>query len=130
MKLLANFRLGLTNFMSFRGRASRSEFWLYEALVTVVLVLTIVMSNLVYARFLEHQTLFAIVFWLIYGIGILSSWAGATRRLHDRNRSAWHLLWIFLPLAGGIVLLIWWCAKGTSGPNRYGDDPLASSDAG
>jgi uncharacterized membrane protein YhaH (DUF805 family) len=127
MKLLANVRNGLTNFMSFRGRASRSEFWLLEALLTVVLVLIIVISNFVYARFPAHKTLFAIVFWLMYGTVVLSSWAGAARRLHDRNRWAWHLLWIFLPFAGGIVLLIWWCAKGTSGANRYGEDPLASS---
>ena len=115
--------------MSLRGRASRSEFWLFEALLTLVLALIIVIASLVHDRFPNHEMLFGIVFWSLYGIVVLGSWAAAARRLHDRDRSAWHLLWIFFPVAGGLVLLIWWCREGTSGPNRYGEDPLASSDA-
>ena len=28
---------------------------------------------------------------------------------------------------GCILLLVWWCTKGTAGPNRYGPDPLGAS---
>jgi uncharacterized membrane protein YhaH (DUF805 family) len=31
------------------------------------------------------------------------------------------------PNSGTIVLLVWFCMKGTTGPNRFGPDPLASS---
>ena len=38
------------------------------------------------------------------------------------------LLLLFAPalvwLVGLIVLLIWFCTKGTDGPNRFGPDPL------
>jgi uncharacterized membrane protein YhaH (DUF805 family) len=28
----------------------------------------------------------------------------------------------------GIMLLVWFCSRGTDGPNRYGPDPLGASD--
>lgn len=28
-------------------------------------------------------------------------------------------------MAYGVLLLVWFCTRGTSGPNRYGPDPLA-----
>ena len=37
--------------------------------------------------------------------------------------SAWWLL-IFFTVVGAFVLLYWFCQKGTTGPNRFGPDPL------
>jgi uncharacterized membrane protein YhaH (DUF805 family) len=51
--------------------------------------------------------------------------AVAARRLHDIDRTAWWLL-ILLTGIGAILLVIWYCFKGTPGPNRFGPDPLAS----
>ena len=49
-------------------------------------------------------------------------------RLHDLDRK-WPWLLIFFTGIGLIVLLVWFCRKGTTGPNRFGDDPLAADDA-
>ena len=41
------------------------------------------------------------------------------RRLHDTSRSAWWILFAFVPYLGAITLLIFTLLKGTPGPNRY-----------
>ena len=50
--------------------------------------------------------------------------AVSIRRLHDLGRSGWYFLLILIPLIGTIILLIWFCMRGTVGPNQYGPDPL------
>jgi uncharacterized membrane protein YhaH (DUF805 family) len=117
-------RTGLTKFFTFEGRASRSEYWQYELFLIIVMAVLIMASSAVFSLLPEQPKIVATGYWLIQGVFVVSSWSSAIRRLHDRNRSAWHVLWIFLPLAGGIILLIWWCSKGVPGPNRYGPDPL------
>ncbi|HEY2532705.1 MAG TPA: DUF805 domain-containing protein [Xanthobacteraceae bacterium] len=49
----------------------------------------------------------------------------AVRRLHDLDRSGWWCLVFLIPLIGVIILIIWFCSKGTDGPNRFGPDRLA-----
>ena len=56
----------------------------------------------------------------------LPSLAVAVRRLHDRNRSGWHYLWVLAPFFGSIVVLIWLCQEGVEGENRFGPDPLVT----
>jgi uncharacterized membrane protein YhaH (DUF805 family) len=51
--------------------------------------------------------------------------AVSVRRLHDTDRSGWWVLLFLIPLIGAIVLLIWYCSRGTPGGNRFGPDPLA-----
>jgi uncharacterized membrane protein YhaH (DUF805 family) len=34
------------------------------------------------------------------------------------------MLLSFIPLVGAIILIIWFCSKGTEGPNRFGADRL------
>jgi uncharacterized membrane protein YhaH (DUF805 family) len=89
--------------------------------------------------------------WLtmLFGLTVLvPNFAVGVRRLHDIDRSGW---WILMPIApyglslgfmvghsliiGGammflvpvaaIVLLVWYCMRGTAGSNRFGPDPLA-----
>jgi len=55
---------------------------------------------------------------------LLPTIAIGVRRLHDIDRTGWWWL-IVLTLIGAILLFIWACMKGTTGPNRYGSDPLA-----
>jgi uncharacterized membrane protein YhaH (DUF805 family) len=57
---------------------------------------------------------------------LLPGIAIGVRRLHDLDRSGWWLLIFLIPLIGPIILLIWFCTKGTEGPNRFGADRLAN----
>jgi hypothetical protein len=50
--------------------------------------------------------------------------AARVRRLHDLDRSGWWICIAFVPIAGAILLIVWDCTKGSSGENRFGDDPL------
>jgi uncharacterized membrane protein YhaH (DUF805 family) len=50
----------------------------------------------------------------------------AIRRLHDLDRSGWWIFLVLIPLIGAIVLIVWYCTKGTEGSNRFGPDRLAA----
>jgi len=105
----------LTNYITFSGRASRSEFWFVMLAALIVgFVLGIVSAIL--------KTSLLI---LLFELGLLiPSLALVSRRLHDINRSYWWALIGFIPLVGGIIMLVWYCTKGTTGDNRFGPDPL------
>jgi len=106
-------------YATFEGRASRSEFWyftLFTMLVNAALMIV----------FGSH-TVFADLFSLV---ALLPSIAVSVRRLHDTDRSGWWWwLWL-LPVVGWILLIVWYCTKGTAavnytdGENRFGKDPL------
>ena len=52
--------------------------------------------------------------------------AVAARRLHDVDRTGWWLLLAFVPVVGLIVLLIWFCTKGTERlETRFGPRSVA-----
>jgi len=60
---------------------------------------------------------------LILAVLLLPGIAVAARRLHDLDRTGWWLLIAFTGI-GIILLIVWDCMKGTTGPNRFGADPL------
>lgn len=46
------------------------------------------------------------------------------KRLHDRNRSGWNLLWGVIPIIGALyILIVCGFFKGTEGNNKYGMNP-------
>lgn len=47
------------------------------------------------------------------------------RRLHDLGRTGWFWLLIWFPFVNLALLVYAFCFKGTTGPNRFGPDPLA-----
>ncbi len=46
------------------------------------------------------------------------------RRLHDLNRTGWLWLLCFIPLINLALIVYVLAFKGTTGPNRFGPDPL------
>jgi uncharacterized membrane protein YhaH (DUF805 family) len=54
---------------------------------------------------------------------IIPSIAVTVRRLHDTDRSGWWFLLSFVPLIGGLVLLVFEVLDSTPGANRYGPNP-------
>lgn len=109
---------GFNNYATFSGRAARSEFWywvLFAVLVTAAggIVDEAVLPNV-------ESGLFAPLISLAL---LLPGLAVSVRRLHDVDRVGWWLL-IYITVIGIIFLIVWDCTKGTSGPNRFGPDPL------
>ena len=75
-------------------------------------------------------------FFLVIGLILLLSFglfipsvAVLVRRLHDTGRSGWLILLSFVPVIGGILLLVFVCQDGTPGPNQYGESPKAEHSA-
>lgn len=99
-----------------RGRASRSEYWyfyLFSVLVSLGLEVLVLESN---------NSVLITLFVNLIGLAILiPEWTAAVRRLHDTNRSGWNLLWVFLPVIGWIIQIVYLAQPGTIGPNNYGD---------
>jgi len=115
-----------SKFADFSGRGSRSEYWwfyLFNILigfVTAFADLLIFHDQILEREFMPINT---IISWIMFVPGT----AAYIRRLHDVNRSGW---WVFIALTvvGLIPLFYWTICKGTDGPNKYGDDPLADSE--
>jgi len=105
---------GFQNYVNFSGRAARSEFWYWALFV----ILVNIAATLVDAA-IDVGLIGALASLALFLPGI----AVSVRRLHDLDRTGWWLL-IALTGVGIILLIIWDCMKGTTGPNQYGPDPL------
>ncbi len=108
-------------YVTFEGRAARSEYWYFQLFACLV-YLAFVVVYLAEPRTAEVVGVVSVVVYLgLY----LPTLAVTVRRLHDRNRSGWNILWVLVPFFGAIVLLLWFCQRGVEGDNRFGPDPLA-----
>lgn len=99
----------------FEGRACRSEYWFFNLAMFIIAFCFQSVLNVAGIESSIASTLFQLAF-------LLPSLAVSVRRLHDTGRSAWNLLWLLLPLAGVVVLLVYYCI-GSEGPNRYASIP-------
>jgi len=112
-------------YFTFSGRASRSEYWLC---VVAYIVLYIVAMILDFSFGLWSEESGIGTFSAILSVALLVPiTAVAVRRLHDTNRVGWWYLIIFVPLIGGIALIVMFCLKGTDGDNRFGPNPLLAA---
>jgi uncharacterized membrane protein YhaH (DUF805 family) len=112
---------GFQNYLNFTGRAARSEYWFW-ILFTILVSIVASLIDVALLRSMALRPLSTIV-----NLGLLlPTLAVSARRLHDLDRTAWWLL-LILTVIGDILLLIWFCLRGTTGPNRFGPDPLGGS---
>ena len=108
-------RTCFAKYAAFNGRAARSEFWYWQLFLTLAgLIVAILDTSLGL-----HSKPLGLIYYLVT---LLPTLAVGARRLHDTGRSGWWLLLWLVPLIGWIVLLIWFCFRGTQGPNRFGPD--------
>lgn len=105
-------RGAVTNIFTYWGRASRSAFWWF-ALLEVI-------AYLVVSWISYDSRVAGVILDIVVGLPlILTGIALAVRRLHDSGRTGWWW-WIgFVPVVGGIILLVFYLLPGTRGPNRY-----------
>lgn len=118
MKLDEAVKFGYKNYANFKGRASRSEYWYWVLHYWLMIIALSVLS--VIPTFLSSGGP-ALPFASIFFLGVfIPSIARATRRLHDINKSGALMLLGLIPIAGPIILLVWFCTDGDAGPNKYG----------
>ncbi len=121
-------------YSDFSGRACRSEYWWYMLFVNLLYlglsiiggVLTVI-AGLVGAYLMLALLIIAMVALIVPSIAV------SVRRLHDRNVSGWWLIPFFglsvIPLLNTLLLIgyiVFTCLKGTTGPNKFGEDPLTA----
>ena len=103
-------------YVTFSGRASRSEYWWFLLFYIAVYLL---FSYLI--PVLINGPLISLVIVSLVPIALfLPTLSVSIRRLHDLDRSG-HWYWlVFIPVIGSIIIFIWFCLKGTEGENRFG----------
>ncbi len=117
-------------YVTFSGRAQRSEFWWFVLFgCGVSMILTIIDSflfgTITTSEYGISATSDIAIFSSIFGLIVfLPNVSVAVRRLHDTDRSGWWYWIILVPLVGFILLIVWFASKGTHGENRFGSDPL------
>ena len=109
----AAIQLGFKNYINFRGRATRAEYWWWFLFVFLGGVVTGIIDAFGIG---VTQSIFNLAIF-IPGLAL------GARRLHDIGKSGWwQLLW-FVILIGWIILIIWCIKQGNRGPNSHGPDP-------
>lgn len=111
-------------YTTFAGRSARSEFWYWVLFTVLVSMGCGILDGALFPSTDPMRStgpigaLFSLA-TLVPGLAVTA------RRLHDIGRSGW---WMLIALTGiGILLLLYWyCQKGTDGDNQYGADPLRS----
>ena len=93
-------------YVTFSGRASRSEFWWFQLFqVLVIVCLTVVWETIAPLGEL---------------VLLLPGLAVGCRRLHDTGRTGWWLLLVLVPVIGWIILLIFWIEATKAEGDKYG----------
>ncbi|MEX3229128.1 DUF805 domain-containing protein [Escherichia coli] len=110
----------LKNYVGFSGRARRKEYWMFT-LINAIVGAIINVIQLILGLELPYLSM---LYLLATFLPVL---ALAIRRLHDTDRSGDWALLFFVPFIGWLVLLFFFCTEGTSGSNRYGNDPKFGS---
>jgi uncharacterized membrane protein YhaH (DUF805 family) len=130
--------MNLETFTSFAGRIPRKTFWLG---FLVLLIISWILQFLIFSIFgvsmmsdpnatpeqaMQQMGSMMMPLGIVLLLTLWPSLAIYTKRWHDRNKSGWWSLILFVPIVGGIWMLIeLGFLRGTEGANRFGPDPIA-----
>lgn len=114
-------------YMDFSGRAPRKEFWTFYLVNTAILL---VVGGVYGPGFVHHPMGMGIIsspvstfLFAFFVLALLPTLAVIVRRLHDTGRRGWWVLLGFVPMIGGLILLILLLFESQPGANRYGPEP-------
>ncbi len=137
MTFMDSIKTCLSKFVTWQGRATRSEYWYFTLFALLCYAAGAVVDNVLGTTFkvlnpqtgLEQSMGYGYAYMLVGLALVLPSLAVIVRRLHDTDRSGWWYWIALIPLVGLILLLVWFCSRGTEGVNAYGPDPLGGDQA-
>ena len=125
-----HFRDGLTrNYVNFRGRAHRAEYWSYAffwlvALAVVMGVGLVLDGGLTDFRAAIERPAITLVLSVTFVLATLLPGLGlAVRRQHDIGLSGWYSLFVLIPSLGSLVLLAFSLIPSQKRDNRWGPVP-------
>ena len=111
-------KLYFTRAFDFQGRSTRAEFWWARLMFLIGYVALSLLA-------VSLGELAVFVFLIAFIIIIIPDISLSIRRLHDTDKTGWWYLLALVPF-GGLILLFFFCAAGTSGPNKFGEDPYGN----
>lgn len=106
-------RVCLNKYVTFSGRARRSEFWFWALFALCMGVVAVIIDNIVGS---------SIVSWVLYLGLLLPGIAVTISRLHDTSRSGWFYLLALVPF-GGFVVVYFVLQDSTPVENACGASP-------
>lgn len=123
-------------FFSTKGRLNRAPFILYPLGVGVALsILMVIWLFMIVPKSGNFEEIdfgsgFAVIGAVFFFVVCLA-WSIAyitmcIRRLHDLDKDGLFVILAFIPSVNFIFHLYLMIVKGTNGPNKYGEDPLAN----
>jgi uncharacterized membrane protein YhaH (DUF805 family) len=117
----------LKKYAVFSGRARRKEYWMFFLFNFIIAVVIGIFSGIATAYDANSNTSIAPIITgisYLYSLAVLLPSLGVViRRLHDLGKSGWWYFIAFIPLVGGIWLLVLMCTDGQVGVNQYGPNP-------
>jgi uncharacterized membrane protein YhaH (DUF805 family) len=116
--------LPLKRYAEFSGRSQRKEYWMFTLGIIIAEVAIMIVEGMLGINRMVVGIYGPILSLFMLAL-IIPSLAVSIRRLHDTDKSGWFLLLGLIPFVGAIILLVFFCTDGTSGPNRFGSDPKA-----
>jgi uncharacterized membrane protein YhaH (DUF805 family) len=112
-------RTCLQKYVTFSGRARRSELWFFVLFTFIVSIVASIIDAIIGTRSSNGTGLVQSLASLAL---LLPGLAVGARRLHDTSRSAWWLLIGLIPIVGAIVLIVFY-VQDSHGENQYGPSP-------
>lgn len=104
----------LKNYANFSGRARRKEYWMFFLCNSIIQVLLVM---------IDLKTGTGMLFGLYAVAVIMPGFSVGVRRLHDIGKSGWWMFITFVPIIGGILLLVYLCKDSQQEENSYGPNP-------
>ena len=121
-----------SHYSKFKGRSRRSEYWWIQLFLVItnlaVAAIDLALMNGDVDRFIANGGGGIVgLIWIL--VTIVPALAVLVRRLHDTGKSGWWALIGFVPLIGGIVLLVFTVLDSDAGENKFGVSPKVSPTA-
>jgi len=113
----------LKQYADFSGRARRKEFWMFTLFCCIIVSITAGITGYGIAKGGSILVVGTILNFAVSLAFLVPSLAVMVRRLHDIGKSGWWYFINFIPLIGGILLLIWFCTNSQKGENKWGANP-------
>jgi len=112
-------------YAKFEGRARRKEFW-YFVLVNIIIIFGLSFIDGLTGNFNSDISMGLLSG--IYSVAvIIPSLAVSIRRLHDSSLSGWWILLSFIPIIGGLILIVLYVRDSAPEENIYGPNPKTIS---
>ncbi len=110
----------LKQYATFSGRARRKEYWFFM-LFNLLFTVGLTVLDMVFGTYNAEMGWGALS--LVYTLAVLlPSLAVTVRRLHDSGKAGWWILLVFIPVIGGIIMLVLMCLD-SKPDNEYGPNP-------